>query len=75
MKFGRLRFVLILALPASDLPVGVPSLRFLRSKEQSYAALFDRSVPLTNNLRTLTREPGAVQRLGRRVSGPKNEAA
>jgi len=75
MKFGRLRFVLILALLASNLLVGVLSLLFLRSMEQRYAALFDRSVPLINNLRTLTRELGAVQRLARRVSDPKNEAA
>jgi hypothetical protein len=75
MKFGRLRFVLILALLASNLLVGVLSLLFLRSMEQRYAALFDRSVPLINNLRTLTRELGAVQRLARRISDPKNEAA
>lgn len=75
MKFGRLRFVLILALLASNLLVGVLSLLFLRSMDQRYAALFDRSVPLINNLRTLTRELGAVQRLARRVSDPKNEAA
>jgi hypothetical protein len=75
MKFGRLRFVLILALLASNLLVGVLSLLFLRSMEQRYAALFDRSVPLINNLRTLTRELGAVQRLARRVSDPQNEAA
>lgn len=75
MKFGRLRFVLILALLASNLLVGVLSLLFLRSMEQRYATLFDRSVPLINNLRTLTRELGAVQRLARRVSDPKNETA
>jgi hypothetical protein len=75
MKFGRLRFVLILALLASNLLVGVLSLLFLRSMEQRYAQLFDRSVPLINNLRTLTRELGAVQRLARRVSDPKNETA
>jgi hypothetical protein len=75
MKFGRLRFVLILALLASNLLVGVLSLLFLRSMEERYAALFDRSVPLINNLRTLTRELGAVQRLARRVSDPKNETA
>lgn len=74
MKFGRLRFVLILALLASNLLVGVLSLLFLRSMEQRYAALFDRSVPLINNLRTLTRELGSVQRLARRISDPKNEA-
>lgn len=75
MKFGRLRFVLILALLASNLLVGVFSLLFLRSMDQRYAALFDRSVPLINHLRTLTRELGTVQRLARRVSDPKHEAA
>ena len=75
MKFGRLRFVLILALLASNLLVGVLSLLFLRSMDQRYAALFDRSVPLINNLRTLTRELGSVQRLARRISDPKNETA
>lgn len=73
MQFGRLRFVLILALLASNLLVGVLSLFFLRSMEQRYAALFDRSVPLINNLRTLTRELSGVQRLARRISDPKNE--
>ncbi len=75
MKFGRLRFVLILALLASNLLVGVLSLLFLRSMDQRYAALFDRSVPLINHLRTLTRELGTVQRLARRIADPQNEAA
>jgi hypothetical protein len=75
MQFGRLRFVLILALLASNLLVGVLSLLFLRSVDQRYAALLDRSVPLINNLRTLTRELSGVQRLARRISDPKNEAA
>src|SRR5882762_4845709 len=75
MQFGRLRFILILALLASNLLVGVFSLFFLRSMEQRYAALFDRSVPLINNLRTLTRELSGVQRLARRISDPKNETA
>lgn len=73
MQFGRLRFVLILALLASNLLVGVLSLFFLRSMDQRYSALFDRSVPLINNLRTLTRELGSVQRLARRISDPRNE--
>ncbi|SDR75420.1 MCP four helix bundle domain-containing protein [Opitutus sp. GAS368] len=75
MQFGRLRFVLILALLASNLLVGVLSLLFLRSMEQRYAALLDRSVPLINNLRTLTRELSGVQRLARRISDPQNEPA
>jgi hypothetical protein len=75
MKFGRLRFVLFLALLASNLLIGVISLLYLRSMEQRYAALFDRSVPIVNHLRTLTRELGSVQRLARRISDPTNEAA
>lgn len=74
MKFGRLRFVVFLALLASNLLIGVISLLYLRSMEQRYATLFDRSVPLVNNLRTLTRELGTVQRLARRISDPANEA-
>ncbi len=75
MKFGRLRFVLILALLASNLLVGVLSLFFLRSMDQRYGALFDRSVAPINSLRTLTRELSAVQRLARRVVDPDNETA
>lgn len=74
MKFGRLRFVVFLALLASNLLIGVISLLYLRSMEQRYANLFDRSMPLVNNLRTLTRELGTVQRLARRISDPVNEA-
>ena len=75
MQFGRLRFVLILALLASNLLVGVLSLFFLRSMEERYATLFDRSVPLINNLRTLTRELGGVQRLARRITESQNATA
>lgn len=75
MQFGRLRFILILALLASNLLVGVVSLFFLRSLEQRYTALFERSVPLINNLRTLTRELSTVQRLVRRISDPQHEPA
>lgn len=75
MPSGRLRFVLILALLASNLLVGVMSLLFLRSMDQRYGALLDRSVPPINSLRTLTRELGGVQRLARRVVDPDNEAA
>ena len=75
MQFGRLRFILIIALLASNLLVGVASLWFLRSMEQRYTALFERSVPLLNNLRALTRELSTVQRLVRRVSDPRNEPA
>ena len=75
MQFGRLRFVLILALLASNLLVGVLSLYFLRSMDQRYAALLDRSVPPINNLRTLTRELSIVQRLARRSVDPANETA
>lgn len=75
MQFGRLRFVLILALLASNLLVGVLSLFFLRSMDQRYSALLDRSVAPINSLRTLTRELGAVQRFARRVIDPDNETA
>jgi hypothetical protein len=73
MQSGRLRFVLILALLASNLLVGVLSLVFLRSMDQRYGALLDRSVPPINSLRTLTRELGGVQRLARRLVDPENE--
>src|SRR4051812_46598741 len=75
MKFGRLRFVVFLALLASNLLIGVVSLLYLRSMEQRYASLFDQSVPLVNHLRMLTRELGSVQRLARRISDPRNETA
>ncbi|MBI2814044.1 MAG: hypothetical protein HYX71_07150 [Opitutae bacterium] len=75
MQSGRLRFILIIALLASNLLVGVASLWFLRAMEQRYTALFERSVPLLNNLRALTRELSTVQRLVRRVSDPHNEPA
>ncbi|MDI1320272.1 MAG: MCP four helix bundle domain-containing protein [bacterium] len=75
MQFGRLRFVLILALLASNLLVGVLSLFFLRSMDQRYGALFDRSVAPINSLRTLTRELSSVQRLARRAVDPDNETA
>jgi hypothetical protein len=75
MKFGRLRFVLFIALLASNLLIGVVSLVYLRSMETRYAALFERSVPIVNHLRTLTRELSSVQRLARRISDPDNEKA
>jgi len=75
MQFGRLRFVLILALLASNLLVGVLSLFFLRSMDERYSALLNSSVPVINNLRTLTRELSTVQRLARRVVDPENEPA
>ncbi|HVT72575.1 MAG TPA: MCP four helix bundle domain-containing protein [Lacunisphaera sp.] len=73
MQFGRLRFFLIVALLVSNLMVGLGSLWFLRSMDRRYAALYDRSVPVLNHLRTLTRELSTVQRLARRVSDPRNE--
>jgi len=75
MQFGRLRFVLILALLASNLLVGVLSLLFLRSMDERYSTLLNSSVPVINNLRTLTRELSTVQRLARRVVDPENETA
>ena len=73
MFSGRIRFWLILALLASNLLVGVLSLVFLRSMDQRYGALLDRSIPPINSLRTLTRELGGVQRLARRIVDPAKE--
>lgn len=75
MIFNRLKFILIVALLASNLLVGVLSLYYLNSLNERYAALLDQSVPLINNLRTLTRELGSVQRLARRVVDPTREVA
>ncbi len=75
MFSGRIRFLLILALLASNLLVGVLSLVFLRSMDQRYGALLDRSIPPINSLRTLTRELGSVQRLARRIVDPAKETA
>lgn len=75
MIFNRLKFILIFALLASNLLVGALSLYYLDSLNERYAALFDRSVPLINSLRTLTRELGAVQRMARRVIDPSSEVA
>ena len=73
MFFSRFKFILIVALLASNLAVGVLSIYFLNSINERYATLLDSSVPLINNLRTLTRELSAVQRLARRVVDPANE--
>jgi len=75
MQFGRLRFVLIIALLASNLLVGVLSLLFLRSMDRRYGALLESSVAPINSLRTLTRELSTVQRLARRAVDPDNETA
>lgn len=72
---NRLKFWLVVGLLASNLAVGVLSLYFLNSISRRYATLLDRSVPLLNNLRTLTRELSAVQRYARRVVDPDNEPA
>ncbi len=69
----RVRFWLIVGLLVSNLAVGILSLFFLRSVNQRYAVLFERSIPVVNNLRTLTRELGGVQRFARRVVDPQNE--
>lgn len=69
----RVRFWLVVGLLVSNLAVGILSLFFLRSVNQRYALLFERSIPVVNNLRTLTRELGAVQRLARRAVDPDNE--
>src|SRR6187402_847660 len=69
----RVRFWLVFGLLVSNLAVGVLSLFFLRSVNQRYALLFERSIPVVNDLRTLTRELGMVQRLARRVVDPERE--
>lgn len=69
----RVRFWLVVGLLISNLGVGILSLFFLRSVNQRYALLFERSIPVVNNLRTLTRELGTVQRLARRLVDPDNE--
>ena len=69
----RVRFWLVVGLLLSNLAVGILSLFFLRSVNQRYAVLFERSIPVVNNLRTLTRELGSVQRLARRIVDPDNE--
>ncbi|MES1195226.1 MAG: hypothetical protein ABUL65_04975, partial [Opitutus sp.] len=63
----------MVGLLVSNLAVGILSLFFLRSVNQRYALLFERSIPVVNNLRTLTRELGGIQRLARRVVDPSNE--
>lgn len=71
----RFRFWLVVCLLVSNLGVGILSLYFLRSVNERYAALFERSIPVVNNLRTLTRELSYVQRLARRIVDPDNEPA
>lgn len=72
---GRLKFWLVVGLLASNLAVGVLSLYSLHSISERYASLLERSFPLINNLRLLTRELGTVQRLARRVVDPESEPA
>lgn len=71
----RFRFWLVVCLLVSNLGIGIISLLFLRSVNERYAVLFERSVPVVNNLRTLTRELSYVQRLARRIVDPDNEPA
>jgi hypothetical protein len=72
---SRLKFWLMIGLLVSNLAVGVLSLYVLRSVNQRYTHLLDRSVPTLNGLRTLTRELSGVQRLARRIVDPDNERA
>ena len=73
MLSRRVRFLVVVGLLIANLAVGILSLFFLRSVNQRYALLFERSIPVVNNLRTLTRELGMVQRLARRVVDPERE--
>src|SRR6478736_2232764 len=75
MLSRRVRFMIVVGLLIANLAVGILSLFFLRSVNQRYALLFERSIPVVNNLRTLTRELGLVQRLARRVADPAHEPA
>ena len=70
MLSRRVRFMLVVGLLIANLAVGILSLFFLRSVNQRYALLFERSIPVVNNLRTLTRELGMVQRSGARSGSP-----
>lgn len=72
---SRVKFWLMIGLLVSNLAVGLLSLYVLRSVDQRYAQLLDRSVPTLNSLRTLTRELSGVQRLARRIVDPGNERA
>ncbi len=69
------RFWILAGLLAANLVVGVLSLYFIRSVNQRYAALFEHGAPAIYNLRTLTREVTAVQRLARRIITPERETA
>lgn len=69
------RFWILAALLAANLMVGVLSLYFLRSVNERYAALFEQGAPVIYDLRTMTREVTAVQRLARRIVTPQHEAA
>lgn len=69
------RFWILAGLLATNLVVGVLSLYFIRSVNQRYAALFEHGAPAIYNLRTLTREVTAVQRLARRLITPEHEPA
>lgn len=73
MLLNRLKFLLIVGLLASNLLAGVLGIYYLQSLNSRYAALLESQVPLIDNLRTLTRELGAVQRLARRVTDPGRE--
>lgn len=69
------RFWILAGLLTANLVVGVLSLYFLRSVNDRYAALFEEGAPVIYNLRTLTREVTAVQRLARRIISPEHEQA
>jgi len=64
---------LVVCLLVSNLAVATLSLVFLKKMNEQYAVLFAHSIPVVNNLRTLTREMSFVQRLARRIGDPANE--
>jgi hypothetical protein len=73
MDFRRFSIWLVVCLLVSNLAVGTLSLVFLKKVNERYAVLFAHSIPVVNNLRTLTKEMSYVQRLARRIVDPANE--
>jgi hypothetical protein len=75
MDARRFSVWLVICLLVSNLAVGTLSLFFLQRVNERYAELFAHTIPVVNNLRTLTREMSFVQRLARRIVDPANEPA
>lgn len=67
MLHSRFKFWLVVGLLTANLAVGVVSLYFLRAVNERYAVQFERSLPVINSLRTLSREVASVQRMARKI--------